>query len=174
MKKVTYYLLVCTFMFVFGTSCQQKTKSSKQKEDTEMSKEKDSDEDDEDFGTSKKSKKKDKASESKLEFIVEQEQAACPQEIDGGLTLQSVKDDGENIVFTYVVDESVMKIKDMKKMQKELKEAVREELYSSEVKPNIEVFVENDRGTVYKYKGSKSGDVFETVFTDAELKKILK
>ena len=80
--------------------------------------------------------------------------------IDEATRVQSIVFDGQNIIYTFEVDESYFTISEYRAIQSELEKEQRKEFYSNKELAEIRYYLSVLEGTViYNYVGSKTKQV---------------
>ncbi len=114
----------------------------------------------------------DELNEMMLENQIAMESAQYPSLADVGLTIMSMRDDGEYVIYECEVDENLYDISAFRAAKNEMKEAMRETFDDVTAKQQLSVFAAADRGLIYRYYGETSGDAVDIVFTSRELRTI--
>ena len=104
-----------------------------------------------------------------FENQVKSENSGCPYEVDEGMTMTSVEDNGREVVFHCKLDEKLYDIDAMKLVKDEMKDAMRESFNDATLKSQLELYASQNRGIRYEYYGGKSGKSFSIVFTPEEI-----
>lgn len=98
--------------------------------------------------------------------IVAQNNQQCPVEIEEGITMTGVSDDGSSIIFQCEIDENLYDLDVIKENISELK---REMLNDNLVKSGGKILSSANRSLIYRYIGSISGETLDVRLTPAEL-----
>lgn len=80
--------------------------------------------------------------------------------VDEGTKLLSIVFDGQNVIYTYEIDESYFTISQLKTIQSEFEKEQRKEFYSNKELAEIRYYLSVLEGTaIYNYVGSKTKQV---------------
>lgn len=108
-----------------------------------------------------------------LENRVALENARCPFKTDDGMLIAKVTIVDNNVVYYYQLDEEYYNLKEMKRNQSEMKEAMISELKQLRKDPTmqkeIKLLTSLGMGYQYRYYGDKSKDYVDIIFTPDEL-----
>lgn len=112
--------------------------------------------------------------ESRLKALIDNSNLQLPSKIGDGLTLITINNDENNVVYVYETDEDKISLTSLKKNIKNVKAAVVEELKGQNVaeKTFMKAVVENNKGLVYQYRGNVSKKTVDVVINLDELKQI--
>ena len=99
--------------------------------------------------------------------------SSCPYIVEEGLTMISVEDDGENVIYTAEVDEELYDIGLFILNKESCKQSIKEMFNDQSAQQEMKVFTSVNRGIVYRYVGNKSKKSIDITFTPIELKKYL-
>lgn len=105
-----------------------------------------------------------------LDFNILISKARCPLVADEYTTLVDVNDEGDNVVYSYTVDESSVDMALVQENIDEFKKNMIRELRTNPVERQTAALIrENGKGVIYSYKGDRTGTVVEVPVTVAEL-----
>lgn len=112
--------------------------------------------------------------ESRLKALIDNSNLQLPSKIDDGLTLITINNDENNVVYVYETDEDKISLTSLKKNIKNVKAAVVEELKGQNIaeKAFMKTVIENNKGLVYQYVGNVSKKTVDVVINLDELKQI--
>lgn len=113
-----------------------------------------------------------------IENKIDVENSRCPYNADEGMTTRKVALVDNFIVYYYEMDESLVDMKELKRLQVEMKENVQEALKSMKndftMQNEIKMLVDQNIGYQYRYYGNKSKEYVDIIVTPEELSKYLK
>jgi len=113
-----------------------------------------------------------------IENRVAIENAGCPSKQDEGVSVVKVALVDDYIVYYYEMDEEIYDIKELHKMENEMKENVQEVLKQSRKDPTmqreLQLMTANGIGYQYRYYGNKSKEYVDVIFTSDELSKYIR
>ena len=113
-----------------------------------------------------------------IENKIDVENSRCPYKFDEGIVVTKVSLVDGYIVWYYEMDEDLYDIKELKKLQSELKENVRESLKGMRkdltMQNELRMLVNQGVGYQYRYYGDKSKSFVDVIFTPEELSKYLR
>ena len=107
-----------------------------------------------------------------LENQIKGEKKRLPYNVDRGLKVTGIEDNGSTLVYICEVDENLYEMPDMEKMKDELKESMRAMLKDRAMKKQAEILSSLNKGFEYRYVGNNSGSMVTVTFTTAELGEI--
>ncbi len=107
--------------------------------------------------------------ERKLAAWLAQNQKQMPEQIEEGLTLVKVEDNGKYIVNEVEVDENLYSMADIEAGRNEIRESIASEFTSPDVEEFYQVIKACGRGVTYDYRGNKSGKVVSIKFSTSEI-----
>lgn len=113
-----------------------------------------------------------------IENKIDVENARCPYKADEGTMTTKVALVDNYIVYYYEMDEDIYDMKELKYLQSEMKENVREALQSMRndftMQNELKMLVNQNIGYQYRYYGNKTKEYVDVTFTPEELAKYLK
>lgn len=98
--------------------------------------------------------------------IVESNNAACPVEVDEGVTMVRVYDDGQNIIFQCDVDENIYDMEYFHSLKSDIKEALLSDQLMSTIIDRLSMA---NRSVIYRYIGDKSGNICDIILSADDL-----
>lgn len=106
-----------------------------------------------------------------ISVMVDSNKSQCPMEVDEGMTMVDVFDDGKNVVFVYDVDEDIYDIDVMASnyltMKNEMKSLFKTDAMFKSIGAQVS---EAGYGMSYRYKGATSGKYVDVTLTPGELR----
>lgn len=109
-------------------------------------------------------------SQAILDTFISGAVAECPSEIEEGIFMVNVFDDGENVVYVFDVDEDIYDMDLMKESAAEIKSNIKANIMSdatfTQLAKNLKVA---HRGLEYRYIGNISGETMNIVFPENSL-----
>lgn len=100
----------------------------------------------------------EESAEMIIKQTVDSNKALCPAEIEEGMTLIDVFDDGSNIVFLCDVDEEIYDMQILSDNAAELRNEVKSELLGDQmIHTTGKYLARANRGITYRYAGKESG-----------------
>lgn len=110
----------------------------------------------------------------KVQRIIDESNKGFPIELSEGIMATGIELEGDNVVYNYVVSESIVNLDALSKNKASLKSGLVQNLGSGSSQKLIEMAVENGLGLLYRYKGVDSGRTIEVNFDAKEVKEILE
>lgn len=98
------------------------------------------------------------------------ENSRCPYDVDEGLTVTKVYDDGTNIVYDYRVDESMYDFELVEAGREDLRQGMVEMFPDPVINSQLKRYHALGRGLSCRYYGSLTGAEFAVTFTPEELR----
>ena len=93
-----------------------------------------------------------------IKQTIDSNKALCPAEIEEGMTLIDVFDDGSNIVFLCDVDEEIYDMEVLLDNAVEIENEIKSELLGDDmINTTGKYLARADRGIIYRYAGKESG-----------------
>lgn len=93
-----------------------------------------------------------------IKQTIDSNKALCPAEIEEGMTLIDVFDDGSNIVFLCDVDEEIYDMQVLSDNAVEIENEIKSELLGDDmINTTGKYLARADRGIIYRYAGKESG-----------------
>lgn len=112
---------------------------------------------------------------TQLKIAVEAANADCPEEVDTGLILTKVFDNGTSVIYEYDTDENIYDLSEFGAIMNEAKGDIKYELANDEyVIEFLKTLAPEGRSLIYRYVGNQSGETFDIVFSNRELKNMLE
>lgn len=108
--------------------------------------------------------------DSQLKQALEETNKEYPAEIEAGMVMEKVFDDGNNIVYKCIVDENLYDVAVIEARASEIKPEIKGYLTSQPAtKALIDVLKKTNKGVVYRYIGEQSGKQADIVISVDEL-----
>lgn len=104
---------------------------------------------------------------------LKQQNAACPFEVDNGIMMKTVYDDGSNLVYVGELDEDIYDVEYARDNIEGVRQGIASTFNDIAVKGLIKMLVSMNKGLIYRYIGDESGVAFDVVFTNADLEKYI-
>ncbi len=111
---------------------------------------------------------------AKLQAGLDQANKEMPMEVAQGITINKVIDDGNNIVYQATIDDTIYPLDAIEEQKDVLKDNMKSMLAQPDTKELFKIAGELNRGLVYQYKGTTSGDKVEIAFTPEEIRELAK
>lgn len=103
--------------------------------------------------------------------LVESNRSQCPLEVDEGMIMVDVIDDGKNVVFVYDVDEDVYDIDEMDSNYLSMKNEMKKLFHTDAMFKAIGAQLSGaGYGMIYRYKGATTGKYVDIKLTASELR----
>ncbi len=101
-------------------------------------------------------------------------QSSLPVDMDEGMSMDKVYDDGSNMVYSYLINESLYDISALRDNSGELKEDIKAGLKTEPSAMQLmKILVALDKGIIYRYKGDTSGNTVDVEMSVSELRAML-
>lgn len=97
------------------------------------------------------------------------ENSRCPYEVETGMTMTRVYDDGKDIVYECDVDETIYDISILNEMKDEVKREMKSLFRDPVAMRQIKILSEMGRGMIYRYTGDASRESADISFSPAEI-----
>jgi hypothetical protein len=104
---------------------------------------------------------------------LKQQNAACPFEVDNGIMMKTVYDDGSNLVYVGELDEDIYDVEYARDNIGGVRQGIASTFNDISVKGLIKMLVSMNKWLIYRYIGDESGVAFDVVFTNADLEKYI-
>lgn len=115
----------------------------------------------------------DKAKDATLSAIVVAANSQCPVDIAPGFTFASVTDDGTDVIYTYVVNDSIYPFEMItENMNGATTDLINEMIADNDARTFISAVSETGRGLTFRY--CSANDTLNIRADNAEIKEILK
>ena len=108
-----------------------------------------------------------------LANTIAMEDSRCPYIIDEGMEMTSVRDDGENIIYSCRLDEDIYDMSYFKYAYNDVKEGVSSVFDDPVVKRELSLIVSQGKNLIYRYSGDRSGEYVDITFAPYELNKFI-
>lgn len=110
--------------------------------------------------------------ETVLKAAVKVANSQMPMDAGSGMTIESVELKDDAVVYQCTVDESVCTVSQIEENYDAVKEAILQSLKGESTKDFLDPCIKCNRGIIYSYTGTETGDKVEIVLTVDELKVI--
>lgn len=109
--------------------------------------------------------------DARLEESIKISNLSCPVDLGNGLVMEGMQVEGDNVVYVYSLDETQADIEQMKTKTAQIRQGIRQSLSSNDpsLRQFVQMCVDCNKGIVYRYVGSTSGDILEISFLVSEL-----
>ncbi|MBD5387105.1 hypothetical protein HDR70_04395 [bacterium] len=107
-----------------------------------------------------------------LENQIKSERNRLPYNIDKGLKVTEIKDNGSSLIYVCEVDEDMYEIDNMVDGKEELKKNMKDMLKDRTMRKQAEILAALNKGFEYDYVGKPSGKTVVISFSAAELAEI--
>lgn len=123
----------------------------------------------------KDAEKMEATPDSKLRGLINLTNIQLPITIDEGFVFTEVYVKGNNVLFRYEVDETILDLSEIENNQEQLKEILLAEMQSSQdvEKRIMQIAAESGKNLLYLYVGKNSGKTVSIIISNSEIKKIL-
>ena len=113
--------------------------------------------------------------EEKLETAIASTKLQLPIHVAQGMDVVDLKQEGNNVIYVYVVDETMYSVDLFEQNKAQMKEAVMAELSAQGTveKQFVQIVVNAGANLVYRYKGDNSGAFADVTISNRELKNML-
>lgn len=106
-----------------------------------------------------------------LENFITAENLNCPREIEEGVTLVNVEDDGENLIYNLLLDENKFCVQQLEENIDQIHMAMEFNLRGDAAMANMSGTISDaGRGLIYRYTGDYFGRTFDIAFDPESLK----
>lgn len=111
---------------------------------------------------------------SHLYLLMDDMKKQFPQRVDNITTIEDIQIDESFCYYVYSLNDSEIQLPDVDIAQ--LKQLLYEELKQnfSQAKDLVECLVKTDRGLVYRYNGTTSGVARDVIFSNEQLRTLMK
>lgn len=114
-----------------------------------------------------------------LDKEIEASVSQFPMQVDNATTLVLLSRDGRIVTYDYVLDESVMNFDEFIANKESFKEQLRNNIVvvctpPSSFRPFMTLLRDTDKELHYRYKGKTSGRSVTIVFSNDEIKELIK
>ena len=112
------------------------------------------------------------AQENKLAKIVKEANKQCPIEMEIGFSIERIAYENGNVVFTYVLNDEIVNVGNLKKNPDLLKQSVTASLSNpkGDVKALLDLATEENVSLHFVFKGKQKGEIVDVSLTPDELK----
>ena len=105
--------------------------------------------------------------QSQIEFV----NSSCPIETEPGIVSTGVVDEGGNIIYKYRVDENMYSMSTVEDIQNQLRSTIQQSIVGDIGFNRLcQLIARANKGLLYQYYGSQSGDTVDISFSNDELR----
>jgi len=110
-----------------------------------------------------------------LKITIKAADEACPTDMGDGMSMQSVKLSGDDVVYTFMLDENLYNINLLKQNLGQFKDAALKDAISDEdSRDEIKLIYDNKKNMVYQWVGDQTRTNYSLKISNAEIGKLLQ